>query len=349
MRKVDLAFSLPLLLCSLGHAASFDCSKAKTAQEKAICASPQLSAADDQMAAAYKEWLAAAQPAWADGIRQNQLAWLRQRDANCPADDADNPIAKCLNDMYLLRTDELLHMVQQFSGMTFVSESITLTAPDPPSSLPPDVTEITPGFGTLQASWPQASSTAPQWTAWNAALVPAMIQVANADQETSAHEWKDIVQPAVDRGLNATVNRLNSQWVSVTIVDSYDGHGAHPVENSTEFNWMLGPGRPLKPEDIFQPNSGWEKWMEQRLDGYLHQALDATSNGNYQTWFPQGNAAQVLQTIVTNPGDWKLEPDGLTLFFQPYQVACYACTPDPLTITWSDLRGYLQPGFVLPQ
>jgi hypothetical protein len=30
-------------------------------------------------------------------------------------------------------------------------------------------------------------------------------------------------------------------------------------------------------------------------------------------------------------------------------VACYACTPNPMTIPWSDLRPYLQPSFVLPQ
>ena len=65
MRKTHLALGLPFLLCVLAHAASFDCTKAKTAQEKAICGTPALSAADDQMAAAYKAWLAAAQPAWA--------------------------------------------------------------------------------------------------------------------------------------------------------------------------------------------------------------------------------------------------------------------------------------------
>ena len=33
--------------CSGAHAASFDCSKARTPQEKAICASPVLGAVDD--------------------------------------------------------------------------------------------------------------------------------------------------------------------------------------------------------------------------------------------------------------------------------------------------------------
>jgi uncharacterized protein len=350
MRKTLLALSLPFLLCTLAHAASFDCTKAKTAQEKAICGTPALSTADDQMATAYRAWLSAAPPGWAAGIRDNQLAWLRLRDGSCPGGDANNPIESCLSDIYKVRIEALQQMVQHIAGMTFVSQSVTLTARDTPDSAPPaGVSEVTPGFGTLVASWPQASSTTPQWTAWNSAIVPAIIQAANANESSSARDWNGLVQPGVDRDLTVTVERANTQWISASIDDFYDGHGAHPGENVTEFYWMLGQQRALKPEDVFQPNSGWDTWMEKRLDSYLHKALDSQSNGNYQTWFTAGDAQKTLQGIVTNPGDWKLEPKGFSIYFQPYQVACYACTPDPLTISWSDLKPYLQPGFVLPQ
>jgi hypothetical protein len=83
--------------------------------------------------------------------------------------------------------------------------------------------------------------------------------------------------------------------------------------------------------------------MAKRLDSYLQQVLD--SNGNDQRQYKPGD----LPGIVTNTVDWKLEPAGFSIFFQPYQVACYACTPNPMTISWSDLKPYLQPGFVLPQ
>lgn len=351
MRKTLLALALPFLPSMLAQAASFDCAKATTAQEKAICATPDLSKADDQMAAAYKAWLAAAQPDWAAGIRQNQLIWLRMRDEDCPSGDTNNPIASCLSGIYKERIQELKQMVKQVAGVNFVSEAITLTARDTPDTAPPaGISEVTPGFGTFEATWPQASSTAPQWTAWNSAIVPAIIQTANADGSSSAKDWSGLVQPGVDRDLAVTVERANAQWIAASIVNFYDGHGAHPTENTAEFYWILDQKRALKPEDVFLPNSGWDTWMEKRLDSYLHQALDSQSNGNYQTtWFPQGNAAATLQALVTNPGDWTLEPAGFSIFFQPYQVACYACTPNPMTISWSDLKPYLQPGFVLPQ
>jgi uncharacterized protein len=352
MRKTPLALSLPFLLCTLAHAASFDCTKAKTVQEKAICVSPQLSAADDQMAAAYKAWLAAAQPDWAAGIRQNQLVWLRTRDASCPAGDANNPIESCLGNIYKLRIDELQQMVQHFAGVTFVSQAITLTARDTPDSVPAGMSEITPGFGTLEALLPQVGLTAPQWAAWNHAVENAAIQAVNTftgDAKKPAQDWSSLVLPGVDDVMTVSVDGFDGKMVSATIVNDYDGHGAHPVENSAKFYWMLDKQRALKPEDVFLPNSGWDTWMEQRLDSYLHKALDAQSDGNYQSWFPQGGAATALQGIVTNPGDWNLQPVGFSIFFQPYQVACYACTPDPMIIPWSDLKPYLQPGFVLPQ
>jgi uncharacterized protein len=350
MRKTLLALSIPFLLCTLAHAASFDCTKAKTAQEKAICGTPALSAADDQMAAAYKAWLAAALPGWAAGIRENQIVWLRTRDASCPAGDANNAVASCLSDIYKGRIEELQGMVQHIDGVTFVSQAITLTVRDTPDSAPPaGVSEVTPGFGTLQATWPQASPTTPQWVAWNKAIVPAVIQAANADETSAAHDWNGLAQPGVDRDLTVTVDRANAQWISAAIDDLNDGHGAHPTENSSDFYWMLGAQRALKPGDVFQPTSGWDAWMEKQLDTYLHKALDAQSGGNYQSWFPQGGAAKELQGLVTNPGDWKLEPAGFSIFFQPYQVACYACTPDPMTVPWSQLKPYLQPSFVLPQ
>jgi hypothetical protein len=151
------------------------------------------------------------------------------------------------------------------------------------------------------------------------------------------------VLPGVDDVVTVTVEGFNGKMISAAVVNDYDGHGAHPMENSAQFYWMLGEQRALKPEDVFLPNSGWDTWMEKRLDSYLQQVLD--SNGNDQRQYKPGD----LPGIVTNPGDWKLEPAGLSIFFQPYQVACYACTPNPMTISWTDLKPYLQPSFVLPQ
>ncbi len=69
-------------LPGLAHAQGIDCSKARSPTERAICASPGLLNLDHQVAVAYADALAR-QPERRDAMRQELLAWLRQRDAEC--------------------------------------------------------------------------------------------------------------------------------------------------------------------------------------------------------------------------------------------------------------------------
>jgi len=93
-------------VCALGFAAlpvsaaSFDCKKARQADEKAICADRQLSEMDVQVATTYR----LLRGLFAMGMRGNlgdsQLAWLEQRRA-CGANKA------CLKQRYQERLDAL--------------------------------------------------------------------------------------------------------------------------------------------------------------------------------------------------------------------------------------------------
>lgn len=65
-----------------GAAQGIGCAKARSATEKAICASPALIALDRQAAAAYAEAMAR-QPERQETLRREQLAWLKERDAAC--------------------------------------------------------------------------------------------------------------------------------------------------------------------------------------------------------------------------------------------------------------------------
>ncbi|MET3552681.1 uncharacterized protein ABIC50_002605 [Burkholderia sp. 567] len=60
------------------HAAGFDCTKAASPTEKAICADPALSSLDGQLAAAWKKALAKGGDTAA--LKAAQLQWLKQRD-----------------------------------------------------------------------------------------------------------------------------------------------------------------------------------------------------------------------------------------------------------------------------
>ena len=89
--------ALPILLFTAagqpGWAASFDCAKAETADEKAICADRQLNDADVEMAVLYTQL----KPLLGMGARgdldDEQIAWLKRR-AACGEDRA------CLSKAY---------------------------------------------------------------------------------------------------------------------------------------------------------------------------------------------------------------------------------------------------------
>lgn len=81
------------------HAASFDCSKARTQVEKRICTDPELSQLDERL---HRHFAAARQPLGrgADCLTQLQRDWLR-RERNACKDSA------CLERVYLRRLAEL--------------------------------------------------------------------------------------------------------------------------------------------------------------------------------------------------------------------------------------------------
>lgn len=98
MRILLAASAVTLALCASGsQAASFDCTKAATAVERTVCASPRLSSLDGELATAFRTMLGrVANPT---ALRERQRDWLAERDA-CP-DEA------CLERLYLRRVAAL--------------------------------------------------------------------------------------------------------------------------------------------------------------------------------------------------------------------------------------------------
>ena len=83
-------------------AAGFDCSKAMTRVEKAICADPALSKLDGALATTYRAALG--KTIDADALRASQRSWLKQRRDACATD-------ACLTEVYRARRAELERIV----------------------------------------------------------------------------------------------------------------------------------------------------------------------------------------------------------------------------------------------
>ncbi len=96
-QTLSLLLSTLLLVPLMGHAASFDCTKAKTWTEKTICNTRQLSNLDEIMALTFKKAMAVT--SYQAGLKSEQADWLAERDACLDT--------QCLKDAYTSRTSAL--------------------------------------------------------------------------------------------------------------------------------------------------------------------------------------------------------------------------------------------------
>lgn len=94
------------------RATSFDCAKAKTKTEKLICGDPELSKADDAMAAVYRKALGVASQLAPDDVKQlraDQRAWLTARVSDCED-------RKCIDSEYKGRFRTLGYYAEHLTG-----------------------------------------------------------------------------------------------------------------------------------------------------------------------------------------------------------------------------------------
>ena len=95
-------------LCFQAHSASFDCAKASSFNEKAVCSNPILSNLDEQMASLYKEQVKIS----GDSLKSQQKHWNREVRL-CKEEE-------CILRLYKNRIDDL----NQFKNNTLSIETI---------------------------------------------------------------------------------------------------------------------------------------------------------------------------------------------------------------------------------
>jgi len=336
-------------LSGLASAQSFDCKLAKTPVEKAVCASKELSAADTALAATYKQVLGEVPADVQAEVKADQRAWLHGLAARCKV-NKQMSLSDCLMAEYKGQMKELHERVMTKGGVTFVTRSIEVLAKDEaddPWLKNPDL-EQNPGYGTLDASWPQALSDAPEWKAWNAAVLAETQKMAGNGDPNPTHTWQKTWAIGTDATVSATMGNVGPELVSVSITNGMMGHGAaHPNESYESFHWLLRQQRALKVADVFVEGSGWEKVISARCRVALKQQI----GDDYQSYAGSTAAdfAKTLHDVVADPKNWDLDAKGLTINFPEYSVAPRAEPVDGVLVPWTALQAFVAKGFVLPK
>ncbi len=348
---------LPFLLSVYLHAASFNCAKARTPIEKAICASYELSMADDKLAQAYGAALAKA-PDAADLVRASQREWLQIQATKCKPDDKNYPLADCLLSEWNDRIFFLGDIVQRKGSITFFFHEVSLEIPSSkketgskPNAGDSDDADPYSNPPIFHATWPEAISDKPEWQAWNKAVLDeARRWNSSQDNENEVPDHWVLIPDDTwhsDMEVSVEVGWVSSDLVTATIHREWTY--AHPTYDERAFNWMLKQSRELKPNDLFQPDSDWKGKLRDGIGSFI------AKGGSDAGWDKEVIADQASQAAnsasATNPGFWQIDPKGLTIIFNPCDALCCTCGVDlgDFTIAWQDLKPYLSPNFKVPQ
>src|SRR5262245_6477060 len=97
----NVAQLLPLLMPTVGLAASFDCVKATAQVEKTICANPALSQLDERLTTGYRAIIGRSSEVAKKNLRADEILWLKASRQTCGDD------AACLQTEYFKRIESL--------------------------------------------------------------------------------------------------------------------------------------------------------------------------------------------------------------------------------------------------
>lgn len=328
--------SVPLLLailvtpvCPSAQGASFDCAKAETWIEQALCGNEALGRLDERLGSAYRAARESAQgdPPALNQLRADQRQWLRERD--------DCRSINCINRLYQQRIAALAP-ASQHTGIGHQTRSLEQQR----------IRKSLPHL-SIEAVYPVLHGDGPAVGAANdeiRALVDDLVRAfqdqakdaaAGADPEAGGWEgpdWSLIIDYARPHQTHSYLAIPFSGY-------EYRG-GAHGMPLILPLVIELSSGQRVPPEGLFVPGSHWLERLSQHC---LKELQGRDLLGVDDQWLREGTAPRLENYGLLFPG-----PDALRVSFAPYSVAPYAAGIQEVLIPYSELVGVLDPRLFTP-
>jgi uncharacterized protein YecT (DUF1311 family) len=324
-RGLFLAAAL-VALASEAHA--FDCKRAATPSEKAICADPAALAADAAMSAAFQALLAGAPTAQRAQITASQIGWLRTRDGYC-SDSAGAMLGACL--------------ARESERRRAFLDGRREAGPGAPGRIAPWFRYEKGGHGRAEIDFALLKFTDPRNPAERA---------FNAAVERIT---KDVIEPEKDDpnpdGF-AFDWSMDLTWASPRLVSAHltgymSAGGAHPNSSSASINIDYSAGRELKFADAFA-GDGATKAVAFCLRSVRAQKKDRLGDEAPASAEDLKALAGQVDEATRNLDAWSFGADKATVNYDPYAVGSYAEGAYDCQIPYETLRAWTKPGFPLP-
>lgn len=326
-RIIAIVALLPGLTAAPAFGASFDCAKATTPFEHAICDMPELSAADEVLAKAFATATGGLTKDAVTQMRGDQRNWLDFAQRAC-TDDAEVPISgdydeeggSCLVSRFNTRVTDL-EGSRMIGGHRFYLKSVYEALPDPNEVGNPDSYWK---VASHELAFPQLDIDDPLADAFNDYVTE------NATNQSALIGEGSDVDPSSDSSVTVSVKELaGSSRITLAVNSYWYGHGAaHGNWGISYLHYYVPEERGLVASDLF---SG-ENWQDT-----LVEVAWAQLQLEHKEWL-QVEAAGDIAEIVVEPSRWDLsDAYGLVIQFEPYEVSAYAYGAPTITIPWEAL------------
>ncbi len=179
-------------------------------------------------------------------------------------------------------------------------------------------------------------------------------ELLNGELEDTAIAWMDAFSREVaDTGspdplgskstvdITATMAFLSPEIISVRYDASvYSAGAAHPNSFYKTLNWHIVRASDIPVSSLFQSEADWvSRFSTLAITDLERQFADAGEDFEALSTDIRQGAGPKAENFTA----WTMDQDGITLHFEPYQVAAYAAGPQHVEIPWSALADVLDP------
>jgi uncharacterized protein len=319
MRSIGLALALVTATPAFAQSGpSFECGRASSPVERAICADPQLAMADREMAGAYDRLAARLSGPARQALVEDQLRWIADRNRAC-ATDTDG-IVPCLRSLYGARRDNLVAFAD--GAYPFISQHALI------------------GSGTLgRIAW-SYDIAYPRFDGDTADFGAVNRRYADAAAKAAAE-----ATPKPDAGIDRkqqwtyqqsfTISRPNARAVTVAVQFYGFSGGAHGYGATRCALVDLQSGAAVDVAAVFAPGDQWltrlTAWVAEDL------AQQFVSKPGFDEALKPANLRKMLRE--TDRYCWRA--DRLELIFNAYDVGPYAAGPYRVELPYDRLKPLL--------
>ncbi len=319
-RMALAGFLVSQVLIGGAAAASFDCHKAQSKLEKAICADPIISAEDERLNRLYQERADLLSPLGKTLLVRSQRSWLRYLDASI---SSQNGNTFPLSSEYEKRISQLQQVMKTADGLTLNRIDVFRTFNAPPDKYGAYLSIEHVGYPQIDD--PKTAAMV-QWNHQHMQSLKHIEQVCGGD--SAGLEDNDY-----------TLGWANQTLISLTVStqDYCRGYPHGLFSNVGENLFLSTPLRKLKWSNVFLGR----KQTREKVQKLFVNRMEPDQRGS-------ADIVDAVENAAINPGSWTLTPTGIKLNFSAYESGSYMGDPHVGEVTWTDLKPFLRAGAPVP-